>query len=99
MKVFIKFDFNTACKKILEEKLHESQIKYRILGFGEVEFLEKIPAEKLKLFSQSLNEYGIEIVENQKTVLIQKIKDTIVDMIFNENTNISVKSSVYLSEK
>ncbi|HEY6144439.1 MAG TPA: AraC family transcriptional regulator [Flavobacterium sp.] len=99
MKVFIKFDFNTACKKILEEKLDECLIKYRILGFGEVEFLEKVSAEKLKLFTDVLGSYGIEIVENQKTVLIQKIKDTIIDMVFNDDTNICVKSSVYLSEK
>ncbi len=99
MKIFIKFDFNTACKKILEEKLDESQIKHRVLGFGEVEFLEKVSAEKLKSFSQSLGSYGIEIVENQKTVLIQKIKDAIVDMVFNEDTSVNVKSSVYLAKK
>lgn len=99
MKIFIKFDFNNACKKILEEKLEESQIKHRILGFGEVEFLEKVSTEKMNSFSKSLNNYGIEIVENQKTVLVQKIKDTIVDMVFNDETNLSVKSSVYLAEK
>lgn len=99
MKVFIKFDFNTACKKILEEKLDECQIKHRILGFGEVEFLERVSPEKLNLFSKSLGSYGIEIVKNQKTILIQKIKDTIVDMVFNENPSVNVKSSVYLSEK
>jgi AraC-like DNA-binding protein len=97
MRVFIKFDFNTVCKKILEEKLDACQIKYRILGFGEVQFLGKVSAEKLNLFSKSLGSYGIKIVENQKTILIQKIKDTIVNMVFNENVN--VKSSVYLSEK
>ncbi len=53
----------------------------------------------MKSFTQSLGNYGIEIVENQKTVLIQKIKDAIVDIVFNEDTSISVKSSVYLSEK
>jgi len=99
MRVFIKFDFNTICNKILEEKLDEIQIKHRILGFGEVEFLEKVSNEKLNLFSQLLNNYGIEIVENQKTILIQKIKDAIVDMVFNEDSTINVKSSVYLSEK
>lgn len=99
MKVFIKFDFNTICNKILEEKLEEIQIKNRVLGFGEVEFLEKVSAEKMTLFSQSLNNYGIEIVENQKTILIQKIKDVIVDMVFNEDTDVNVKSSVYLAEK
>jgi len=99
MKIFIKFDFNNTCKKILEEKLDECQIKYRILGFGEVEFLEKASSEKMDLFSKSLGKYGIEIVENQKTILIQKIKDAIVDMVFNEDSSINVKSSVYLSEK
>ncbi|PKB15650.1 AraC family transcriptional regulator [Flavobacterium sp. 5] len=99
MRIFIKFDFNTVCKKILEEKLDECQIKHRILGFGEVEFLEKVSIEKLDSFSNSLYPYGIEIVENQKTILIQKIKDAIVDLVFNEDSSINVKSSVYLSEK
>lgn len=99
MKVFIKFNFNSACKKILEEKLDECQIKHRILGFGEVEFLERVSAEKLDLFSKSLDPYGIEIVKNQKAILIEKIKETIIDMVFNEDTSLSVKSSVYLSEK
>lgn len=99
MKIYIKFEFNTICNRILEEKLAESQLKHRILGFGEVEFLEKISAEKLDSFHKSLQNYGIEIVENQKTILVQKIKDTIVDLVFNDNLNINIKSSVYLSEK
>jgi AraC-like DNA-binding protein len=99
MIIFLKFDFNNTCKKILEEKLNECLIKHRILGFGEVEFLENVSNEKMDLFSRSLDIYGIEIVENQKTILIQKIKDAIVDMVFNEDTSVNVKSSVYLSEK
>ena len=99
MKVFIKFNFNSACKKILEEKLDACEIKHRILGFGEVEFLERVSPEKLNLFSKLLDPYGIEIVKNQKTILIQKIKDTIVDMVFNDETSVNVKSSVYLSQK
>ncbi|WP_348798708.1 helix-turn-helix domain-containing protein [Flavobacterium adhaerens] len=99
MKVFIKFDFNTVCNTLLSEKLHEFKIKHKILGFGEIEFLEKVPAEKMKLFNDSLQNYGIEIVENQKAILIQKIKDTIVDMVFNDTTSVNVKSSVYLAEK
>lgn len=99
MKIFLKFDFNATCKKVLEEKLQESKLKHRILGFGEVEFLEKVSAERMDAFNESLNHYGIEVVENQKTILIQKIKDTIADMVFNEDTDVNVKSSVYLSEK
>jgi AraC-like DNA-binding protein len=99
MKVFIKFDFNSICKKVLEEKLEEHQIKHKVLGFGEIEFLEKLSSERLKEFSNSINSYGIEIVENQKSILIQKIKDTIIDMVFNEETTINIKSSAYIAEK
>ena len=66
MKVFIKFDFNSICNKVLEEKLEQHQIKHKVLGFGEVEILEKISEEKMEEFSNSLSSYGIEIVENQK---------------------------------
>ncbi|MFI0428229.1 helix-turn-helix domain-containing protein [Mariniflexile sp. HMF6888] len=99
MKLFIKFDFNTICKKVLEIKLDELNIKYRILAFGEVELLEKVSDETYKTLNNALNDYGIEIVENQKSILVQKIKDVIVDMVFNEDATVNVKSSVYLSEK
>ncbi|AWG23700.1 AraC family transcriptional regulator [Flavobacterium faecale] len=99
MKVFIKFDFNRICNKILQEKLDESNLKYRVLGFGEVEFLNVVSEDQLKDFSNSLFPYGVEIVENQKTILVQKIKDLIVEMIFTEDVTVNVKSSVYLADK
>lgn len=41
---------------------------------------------------------GIEIVESQKRIFVQKIKDAIIEMIQNQES-ISIKSSVYLSDK
>ena len=98
MKMNVKFDFNAICKKVLEEQLSSLDIRYRILNFGEVEFLEKLPKEIEKQLKEKLGEYGIEVIENQKTALVQKIKDAITEMIFSEE-NIHVKASVYLSEK
>lgn len=99
MTLHLKFDFNAICKKVLDDKLKEHQIKHRIVGFGEVDILEKLPEEKLKNLSDALKEYHIEIVENQKSILIQKIKDAIIDMVFNEDTPTNLKASAYLSEK
>ncbi len=99
MKLFIKFDFNKVCNKVLDEKLNNLNIKYSLLGFGEVMFQENLDEETKQQLTSDLEEYGIEIVENQKSILVQKIKDTIVDMVFNEDANVNVKSSVYLSEK
>lgn len=69
-----------------------------MVAFGEVEFLEKISAEKMKELRETLEDYGITIIENQKTVLIEKIKETILEMVHSEEP-INVKASVYLADK
>jgi len=98
MKMYVKFDFNTLCKKILDEKLREHGLKYRLLNFGEVEFYESLTQEQHKNFKRNLEDYGIEIIENQKAALVQKIKDAIVELISSEE-GISVKASIYIAEK
>ena len=99
MKLFFKFDINVICKAILQEQLEKLELGYEILGLGEVNIKESISDKKLQELSSSISKYGIEIVENQKSILIQKIKDTIVEMVFSDEDLTSLKSSVYLSEK
>ena len=98
MKAFIKFDINVLTKKLLEDLITPFGIKFRIIGFGEIEFLEKVSYEKIDEMTLILNEYGIEIIENQKSILVQKIKDTISELV-NCEEPLAVKSSVYLAEK
>ena len=99
MKVFVKFNFNTICNKVLEDKLNELDVKYRIIGFGEIEFLENLTDKQKQNLHILLNNYGIEVVENEKIILVQKIKDTIIEMVFNSDEVLNIKTSVYLAEK
>lgn len=98
MKIYVKFDFNTLCRKVLDEKLKEEGLKYRLLNFGEVEIYESFTQDQHRNFKKNLEEYGIEIIENQKTALVQKIKDTITEFVFS-NEIIPVKASIYIAEK
>lgn len=98
MKIYVKFDISAICNKVLEDRLTDQGLKYRLLSFGEVEFPEGISAEQLSELSDNLGEYGAEIIENQKTALVQKIKDAIREMVFSD-VNINVKASVYLADK
>ena len=99
MKVFVKFNINAICKKVLEDKLNELDVKFRILGFGEIEFLEKLTDDQEQNLHILLNNYGIEVVENEKNILAQKIKDAIIEMVFNSEEALNIKTSVYLAEK
>ena len=85
-------------KKILEEKLDAFNIKYNLINTNEILFLENIDTDTYQKIALVLNEYGFEIIENQKNIVVQKIKETIIEMIFNEEVP-AVKSSVYLAEK
>ena len=96
--MYVKFDFNALCKKVLDEKLKEHGLKYRLLNFGEVEFYEPLTQEQHNLFKKNLEDYGIEIIESQKGALVQKIKDAIVELVFSDEI-IPVKASIYISEK
>ena len=98
MKLFLKFDFNTIAKIHLDNLLVKSNIPYKTISFGEIEISEKLSTSELIDLTTSLNQNGIEIIENQKSVFVQKIKDAILEMIQTEET-IMVKSSVFLSEK
>jgi AraC-like DNA-binding protein len=98
MRAFLKFDYNLLTKKILEDKLSDFGYKYSVQGFGEIEFHETVPEAKLEELRNVFDEYGITIIENQKSVLVQKIKDIIHEMIYAEEVS-NVKVSVYLAEK
>ena len=99
MKLHIKYDINALCKKIIEEQLEKQQVAYKIIGFGEVDLTEAVPDVKMKQLINELKNYGIEIVENQKSILVQKIKDAITEMIYMEDKLPTSKISSYLADK
>lgn len=69
------------------------------MSFGENEFFQDVPEDKLKLFNKNIEESGIETIENQIVILVQKLKDAIIDVVFNDQNTINLKSSFYLSDK
>ncbi|MFH6997150.1 helix-turn-helix domain-containing protein [Flavobacterium sp. FlaQc-57] len=98
MKLFIKFDINTICSLFLKHNLDQHNVNFTSLGFGEIEINDNLDADALESLKNKLSPCGFEIVENQKSVLVQKIKDAIIELVFMEDNN-NYKSSVFLAEK
>jgi AraC-like DNA-binding protein len=98
MKYYIKFDGIAACKVIVKEHLDKRGIKYDLLSLGEITFNNKLDENELDKLKTDLSKYSIEIISNPKNQLVQRIKDTIIELVHEPDmplTNISV----YLSEK
>lgn len=98
MKLYLKFDSGIAFKKIIQEQLEKMNMQFAYLGFAEIEVDDSVSGSGLKEITAVLSEYGIELVENQKSILVQKIKDTITEMVFME-TKPPTSNSEYISDK
>ncbi len=98
MILHINYDINTICKKMLQEQLDKLDLKYTLLGVGEVELKQPFSEEQLKKLNEGLREYNSQIVESQKSIMIQKIKEAIVEMVFMED-KLPLKTSSYLADK
>jgi AraC-like DNA-binding protein len=99
VNLYIKYDIHLACKIILEEQLDSLGIDYELIGLGEVEIKKDMSPDTLQKLNTGLNKYGIEIVDNQKSTLVQKIKDTITEMVWLEEKLPTSKISSYIAEK
>ena len=99
MKLYIKYDINEICKKILQEQLDIFQLSYNLLSYSEVEIREDVSNEKLKELFARLNNYGIEVVESSKNILVQKIKDVIIEMVYMDEKLPTAKISSYLADR
>jgi AraC-like DNA-binding protein len=99
VKLYIKYDINEICKKILQEQLDRLELSYVLIGYSEVEIKEDISNDKLKELHSGLNNYGMEVVESNKSILVQKIKDVIIEMIYENDKLPTSKISAYLADR
>ncbi len=99
MKIYVKFNFNKTCKRVLEEQLDGLGIPYALSGVGEIEFQTPLAPEQKDALKKAFDNYGITIIDDEKSALAQRIKDAITEMIFLDDQAKIYKISAYLSER
>ncbi len=87
------------CKMVVREELRNLGSTILQLDLGTVETGEDISDEKLEVLRKNLLKSGLELLENSKSILIQKIKGVIIEMIHYEEEIPKVNYSEYISEK
>lgn len=98
MKYYIKYNISQACRVIVEEQLTKMGQPFSMDDIGEVELKNLISADQFEEMNAKLIKYGIELVDDQKSKVVNKIKDLIIQQIHSEK-GINTKFSVHLSEK
>lgn len=99
MTLYYKYDIHQACKIIIMEQLESLGIPFDLKGMSELHIREQLNADKKNLLIKALNRYGISIIDDHKSALIQKIKDAIIEMVYLEEKLPSSKISAHLADK
>lgn len=99
MKLFIKYMVSTRCKMAVKEELKKMGLHFMVVDLGEVEIMENISAEQREHLKTALLSSGLELMDDKKAVLIEKIKNVITEMIHNSDEIPKVNYSDYISEK
>lgn len=87
------------CKMLVKAELERLGLNYKTIDLGEVEIEESLTEEQNKQLKANLLKSGLELMDDKKAILIQKIKNVIIEMVHYEDELLKVKNSEYISEK
>jgi AraC-like DNA-binding protein len=87
------------CKMVVKEELRKLGLHFIIVDLGEVEIMENISPEVQAQLKTALLNSGLELMDDKKGILIEKIKNVIVEMVHYADALPKVNFSNYLSEK
>jgi AraC-like DNA-binding protein len=90
---------STRCKMAVKEALKKQGLHYIVVDLGEVEIMEELSFEQLEQLKTGLLTSGLELMDDKKAVLIERIKNVITEMIHHTDESLKVNYSDYISEK
>jgi len=84
---------------VVKEELKKLKIVYRSIDLGVVEIEGSISSEEKEILGKNLREFGLELLDDKKNILVEKIKAVIIEMVHYVDDVPKVNDSDYISEK
>ena len=90
---------SNRCKMVVKDELRKLGLHFVLVDLGEVDIMEDISSVQRENLRAVLFATGLELMDDKKSMLIEKIKNVIVQMVHHSDAMIKVNFSDYLSEK
>ena len=84
---------------LVKSELDKLGVHYTSVELGEAEIREDISQEQLDRLNIALKKTGLELMDDKKSILVEKIKAVIIELVHYNEEQIKVNLSDYLSEK
>src|SRR4051812_7328863 len=90
---------SNRCKMAVKEELKKLGLHFIVVDLGEVEIMENISSEQREQVRVALHNSGLELMDDKKAMLIEKINNVITEMIHHSDEVPKMNYSDFLSEK
>jgi len=90
---------SNRCKMVVREELKKLGLHFIFVEFGEIEVMENIRGEKSDLLKIELHKMGLELLDDDKTILIEGVKNVVSELIFTSDDSLKMNFKKYLSTK
>ena len=87
------------CQLVVKSELEKLGLPYIDVKIGEADLIGDIHPTQLELLDVALQKSGLELMDDKKSILVEKIKNTIIDLVHYTDDQIKVNLSDFLSEQ
>lgn len=87
------------CKLLVKRELDGLGIPYNSVELGVIDTVEDVSATQLKKLKETLLSSGLEVIEDRKSILIERIKVVVIEMVHYTEVLPNVNYSTYIAEK
>ena len=87
------------CQMVVKSELEKLGLQYSYVNIGEAEVLDEILPEQIEQLKTNLKKAGLQLMDNKKSILVERIKNAIIEQVHYTEDQIKVNLSDYLSEK
>src|SRR5690349_10332751 len=98
MKLVIKNMVCPRCLTTVEQILKKNNLQATYVRLGEVELTKEPGKAKLELFAKDLKQTGFELLDDQKTQLIEQVKNMLIQKVQSGSIDLHFSLSKYISE-
>ena len=86
------------CQMIVKSELEKLGLHHIYVKIGEANIIENTTPKQIKQLDAELKKWGLELMDNKKSILVEKIKSSIIELVHYTEDQIKVNLSDHLSE-
>lgn len=89
----------TRCQMVVKAELEKLDLKYACVKIGEADIIGDIEPEQKELLKIGLKRSGLLLIDDKKSILVENVKNSIIQLVHYTDEQLKVNLSDYLASK